>query len=121
MHYYFVELFGCLTHSKNSDSRSQLEDCRCRHRHGVSFHLTFIYIEIFYSFNCRPKLGFPPTPIFATGASEMLYLPDDLVGVYDIVHIRFFVFVLQNDAVKGVLDNLFKSLSESSFPHSLRG
>lgn len=38
-------------------------------------------------------------------------LPEDLVGAFDIVHVRFFAFVLMNDQVQPVVERLFKMLS----------
>lgn len=35
-------------------------------------------------------------------------LPEDLVGAFDIVHVRFFAFVLMNDQVQPVVERLFK-------------
>jgi SAM-dependent methyltransferase len=41
-------------------------------------------------------------------------VPEHLVGVYDVVNVRHFAFVLQQSDLKGVLDNLFKLLSMST-------
>lgn len=41
-------------------------------------------------------------------------LPDDLVGVFDIVHVRFFAFVLLVDQVPVVVERLFRMLSKVS-------
>ncbi|KAJ5701385.1 hypothetical protein N7488_008933 [Penicillium malachiteum] len=35
-------------------------------------------------------------------------VPEDLVGVYNVVHVRFFVFVLQHPDLEHVLDDLIK-------------
>jgi hypothetical protein len=40
-------------------------------------------------------------------------IPEDLEGVYDVVHIRNFAFVLQDDEVAVVLDRLARLLSQS--------
>lgn len=42
-------------------------------------------------------------------------LPEDLVGQFDIVHVRFFAFVLMNEQVQPVVDRLYKMLSTSIF------
>lgn len=38
-------------------------------------------------------------------------LPEDLIGVFDVVHVRFFAFVLMNDQVEPVVKRLFQMLS----------
>jgi len=43
-------------------------------------------------------------------------LPGDLVGMFDIVHVRFFAFVLLGDEIPGVVGRLFKMLSTLEFP-----
>lgn len=40
-------------------------------------------------------------------------VPDDLVGVFDIVHLRSLSFVLLNDQVPAAVERLFKMLSWS--------
>ncbi|KAI4263041.1 MAG: hypothetical protein L6R42_001800 [Xanthoria sp. 1 TBL-2021] len=42
-------------------------------------------------------------------------IPDDLIGVYDIVHIRNFAFVLRDDDVQGVLANLIRLISTYTY------
>ncbi|GFF39398.1 hypothetical protein IFM46972_05873 [Aspergillus udagawae] len=42
-------------------------------------------------------------------------VPEHLVGVYDVVNVRHFVFVLQQADLKGVLDNLFKLLKPGGY------
>ncbi|GIJ84009.1 hypothetical protein Asppvi_002842 [Aspergillus pseudoviridinutans] len=42
-------------------------------------------------------------------------VPEHLVGVYDVVNVRHFVFVLQQRDLKGVLDNLFKLLKPGGY------
>ncbi|KAK7698016.1 hypothetical protein SLS64_013005 [Diaporthe eres] len=42
-------------------------------------------------------------------------LPEDLVGVFDIVHVRFFAFVLMNDQVQPVVERLFKMLKPGGY------
>ena len=37
-------------------------------------------------------------------------VPKDIVGIYDIVHIRNFAFVLQSDDIQRFLDNLIKMI-----------
>ena len=41
-------------------------------------------------------------------------VPEHLVGVFDIVHVRYFAFVLQEPDLENVLDNLSKLLSTSN-------
>jgi hypothetical protein len=42
-------------------------------------------------------------------------VPEHLVGVYDVVNVRHFAFVLQQSDLKGVLDNLFKLLKPGGY------
>lgn len=46
-------------------------------------------------------------------------LPEDLVGVFDVVHVRFFSFVLLADQVPPVIQKLFKMLSTFLRPTDL--
>lgn len=43
-------------------------------------------------------------------------VPEDLVGVFDIVHVRFLSCVLLNDQVPAAVGRLFKMLSLSPLP-----
>ena len=43
-------------------------------------------------------------------------VPEELVGVYDIVHIRLFIFVLLEAEVQPVLERLLKLLSGYPLP-----
>lgn len=40
-------------------------------------------------------------------------VPEDLIGTYDIINVRFMSFVLLNDEVPGVVAKLFSLLSTS--------
>ncbi|KAJ5690742.1 hypothetical protein N7462_005134 [Penicillium macrosclerotiorum] len=42
-------------------------------------------------------------------------VPEHLIGVYDIVHIRFFAFVLRESEVKAAIDNLLKLLKPGGY------
>lgn len=60
----------------------------------------------------------PPTETLPSNVSFRHWdvnqkLPGDLVGAFDIVHVRFFGFVLMNDQVQPVVERLFKMLSTS--------
>lgn len=46
-------------------------------------------------------------------------LPDDLVGVFDIVHLRFLSFVLLNDQIPAAVERIFKMLSWWPLPYTL--
>lgn len=43
-------------------------------------------------------------------------VPEDLVGHYDVVHVRNFVYVLQDDEIPRVLDSLVKLMSKHTPP-----
>lgn len=38
-------------------------------------------------------------------------VPEDLVGVFDIIHLRFLSFVLLNDQIPAAVERIFKMLS----------
>ncbi|KAJ6024644.1 hypothetical protein N7540_005441 [Penicillium herquei] len=42
-------------------------------------------------------------------------VPEDLIGVYDVVHVRFFAFVLQQPDLENVIDNLAKLLKPGGY------
>lgn len=44
-------------------------------------------------------------------------VPEDLIGVFDIVNVRFLSCVLMNDQVPAAVERLFKMLSWSSSSH----
>ena len=41
-------------------------------------------------------------------------VPEDLVNAFDIVHVRFFSFIIMNDEVPEVVEKLFKLLRKFS-------
>ena len=47
-------------------------------------------------------------------------IPENLIAAFDVIHVRFFAFVLLNDEIPGVIANLFQMLStfESPTPYS---
>lgn len=60
----------------------------------------------------------PPTHILPPGVTLRHWdikgnVPEDLVGVYDIVNVRFLAYVILNDEVPGVVEKLFSLLSKS--------
>lgn len=60
----------------------------------------------------------PPTHILPPGVTLRHWdikqnVPEDLIGVYDIVNVRFLAYVVLNDEVPGVVEKLFSLLSTS--------
>jgi hypothetical protein len=60
----------------------------------------------------------PPAELFPPNVNFQHWnvnedIPDGMVGTFDIIHVRFFAFVLHNDRVSGVVAKLFKMLSMS--------
>jgi hypothetical protein len=58
----------------------------------------------------------PPVKLFSSNVTFRHWnvnksIPEDLVGAFDIVHLRFFAFVLRDDEVAGVVAKLFDLLS----------
>lgn len=66
------------------------------------------------SFDAAPPRDWLPPNMSLHHWDIKAEVPEHLVGVYDVVNIRHFVFVLQQSDLKGVLDNLFKLLSMST-------
>jgi hypothetical protein len=66
------------------------------------------------SFEALPPPETLPPNITLRTCNIMSEISSDLVGVYDIVHIRNFAFVLKDDDVKYAIDNIFKLLSMSA-------
>ncbi|KAI3399718.1 hypothetical protein diail_5785 [Diaporthe ilicicola] len=42
-------------------------------------------------------------------------VPEDLIGVFDVVHLRFLAFVLLNDQIPAVVERLFKMLKPGGY------
>ncbi|KAK7740629.1 hypothetical protein SLS62_011070 [Diatrype stigma] len=42
-------------------------------------------------------------------------IPEDLIGVYDVIHVRFLSFVLLNDEIPGLVEKLFKLLKPGGY------
>lgn len=66
------------------------------------------------SFDAAPPAGTLPTNVSLRHWNVNQELPEDLVGQFDIVHVRFFAFVLMNEQVQPVVERLFKMLSTST-------
>lgn len=71
------------------------------------------------SFDAAPPSEILPTNVKFRHWNVRDPVPEDLVGVYDIVHIRFFGYVLRNDEIPGVAAKLFSLLSMLRRPFRL--
>lgn len=72
------------------------------------------------SFDAAPPRDWLPPNMSLHHWDIKAKVPEHLVGVYDVVNVRHFVFVLQQSDMKGVLDNLFKLLSTSDSFYNFR-
>ncbi|GAW19723.1 hypothetical protein ANO14919_092120 [Xylariales sp. No.14919] len=62
----------------------------------------------------------PPKPLLPANMSLYRWnikeaVPEELVGVYDVVHIRHFLFVLRDHEIKGAVASLFKLLKPGGY------
>ncbi|EAW07821.1 uncharacterized protein ACLA_025380 [Aspergillus clavatus NRRL 1] len=67
------------------------------------------------SFDATPPKDWLPSNVGLHHWDIKADVPEHLVGVYDIVHVRHFAFVLQQDDLKGVLENLLKLLKPGGY------
>lgn len=67
------------------------------------------------SFDATPPPEWLPPNMTLRHCDIKADIPEELVGVYDIVHIRHFIFVLLDDDLKPVLTNLIRLLSTLLF------
>lgn len=63
------------------------------------------------SFDATPPAEWLPSNVHTRVWNVKTDPPEDLIGVYDIVHIRHFTLVLLEEEVESVLARLFKLLS----------
>lgn len=69
------------------------------------------------SFDAAPPAGVVPVNVRYQRWDVKEAVPETLVGVYDVIHVRFLSFVLLNDDIAGVLARLFQMLSTMNEPH----
>lgn len=67
------------------------------------------------SFDAAPPAETLPSNVSFRNWNANQGLPENLEGAFDIVHVRFFAFVLMNEQVQPVVERLFKMLSASTF------
>lgn len=63
------------------------------------------------SFDAAPPAETLPDQITFRHWNVKDSVPEDLIGTYDIIHVRFFSFVLLNDEIPSVVAKLFSLLS----------
>ncbi|KAH8889014.1 hypothetical protein GQ53DRAFT_870785 [Thozetella sp. PMI_491] len=115
MHHLWTKSYGYLIHPKiqltNQTSTSQMSG----QAHGRRIWLLDVADQIAKSTaqlygmdisfdTAPPPQSFPPHPV-----------PADLVGSFDIVHVRFFSFVVLNDEIDGVVQRLFELLKPGGY------
>ena len=60
------------------------------------------------SFHATPPQQWLPSNMTLRHWDVKTEVPEDLIGVYDIVHIRNFAFILQSDDIQRVLNKLMR-------------
>lgn len=63
------------------------------------------------SFNAVPHAATLPSNVSFHHWNVKEDLPEDLVGAFDIVHVRFLALVVLDEEIRAVVDRLFKMLS----------
>ncbi|KAJ5734486.1 hypothetical protein N7493_003272 [Penicillium malachiteum] len=67
------------------------------------------------SFEAAPPKEWLPQNMTLRKFDLMSDVPEDLTGVYDIVHVRLFSFILKNEHIKTAMDNLVKLLRPGGY------
>ncbi|KAJ5659893.1 hypothetical protein N7507_006344 [Penicillium longicatenatum] len=67
------------------------------------------------SFEATPPKEWLPQNLTLRSCDLMSEIPEDLIGVYDIVHIRLFAFVLKNEDMNTAIGNLLKLLKPGGY------
>ncbi|KAK7932627.1 hypothetical protein PG985_003339 [Apiospora marii] len=67
------------------------------------------------SFNSAPPAGVVPANFRYQRWHVKEAVPENLVGVYDVIHVRFFSFVLVDDDIASVLAKLFQMLQPGGY------
>ncbi|KAI2602805.1 S-adenosyl-L-methionine-dependent methyltransferase [Hypoxylon sp. NC1633] len=121
-HYQWVEVFGYRTHPKIPIDGSELRIADVGSGTGVwltdlaarlpsSVRLDGLDISL----HAMPPKEWLPPNITLRQWDIKGDVPDDLVGVYDVVHARNFVFVVKNDEIEHVLANMMKILKPGGY------
>ncbi|RYP89415.1 hypothetical protein DL769_000066 [Monosporascus sp. CRB-8-3] len=121
-HYLWVELFGYLTHPKipTSDPDLRIADIGT----GTGIWLTDLEARLpnsvqldalDVSFAATPPPKWIPSNVTLRYWDVKADVPEDLVGVYDIVHIRNFAFVLTNNDVQRVTESFVRMLRPGGY------
>ncbi|GFG02124.1 hypothetical protein IFM61606_03483 [Aspergillus udagawae] len=122
-HYLVVQLFGYRIHPSipvKDVSNLRIADVGT----GTGIWLTDLADEfpatvqldgLDISFDAAPPRDWLPPNMSLHHWDIKADVPEHLVGVYDVVNVRHFVFVLQQADLKGVLDNLFRLLKPGGY------
>ncbi|KAI1392525.1 S-adenosyl-L-methionine-dependent methyltransferase [Hypoxylon trugodes] len=121
-HYHWIDVFGYRTHPKIPIDGSDLRIADVGTGTGVwltdlgarlpsSVQLDALDV----SFHALPPKEWLPQNVTVRHWDVKGDVLDDLVGVYDVVNMRNFVFVIKNDEIKHVLANLLKILKPGGY------
>ncbi|PSN72074.1 hypothetical protein BS50DRAFT_607536 [Corynespora cassiicola Philippines] len=118
-HYLWIQLFGYLTHPKVSLKSPNLRIADVGT--GTCIWLTDLAAKLpksvqldglDVSFGATPPRQWLPSNISLRHFDVLEDVADDLVGAYDIVHIRLFSFVLRDADIENVVERLKKLLTK---------
>ncbi|KAH9884988.1 S-adenosyl-L-methionine-dependent methyltransferase [Xylariomycetidae sp. FL2044] len=122
MHHFWTKVFGYLIHPKIPTERSDLRVADIGTGTGiwlldvgeqVSKSARLDGLDV--SFKAAPPPESLPSNVALRHWDVRDDVPEDLVNVFDIVHVRFFSLVIMNEEVPSVVDKLFKLLRPGGY------
>ncbi|KAF7369271.1 Demethylmenaquinone methyltransferase [Mycena venus] len=122
MHHLWTKMFGYLLHPKIPTDKADLRVADV----GTGTGIWLFDVGEMVSKSARLEgfdVSFDATPPPETLPSNVSFrhwnvkedVPEDLIGVFDVVHVRFFSFVLLVDDVPRVVERLFKMLKPGGY------
>ncbi|TGO65235.1 hypothetical protein BCON_0003g00290 [Botryotinia convoluta] len=121
-HHLWIRLFGYLIHPKISTENPNLRIADVGTGTGIwltdlakSLPESVQLDGLDVSFDAAPPSEWLPSNLTLRQWDVKKDVPEELVGVYDIVHIRNFLFVLQNHEVLHVLGNLVRMIKPGGY------
>ncbi|KAJ5539527.1 hypothetical protein N7513_007859 [Penicillium frequentans] len=121
-HYYLREVFGYLLHPSIPTGNPNLRVADVATGSGIWLsdisrqlpsYVTLDGLDV--SFENAPPKEFLPQNMSLRYWDIFSDVPDDLIGVYDIVHVSLLAFVLRGDDIKDVMGKLLKLLKPGGY------